>query len=80
MAAVAINFVSACLGGTHIIVTVSIDGGPVRQFILSDDDIRTPISADDQLDALRALLRIHMRGKTRLEAKADLQTGINMVI
>lgn len=56
---------------------VSRDGGANGTFDLMGSDIMTNLSNEE---AVLALLRIRMRGKTRNQARTDLQAGFTVTI
>lgn len=80
MASIAITFQSVCAGGCHLFVGASIDGGATQNLRLDRNDLLTQLTAAEAPDILTNLLRIHMRGKTPAQAKADLQAGITMTV
>lgn len=72
-----------CSGGGHADVTVSLNGGAVRHFVYTVDDIRASLasmSADDQAAAALAILKLHFAGKTRAQIGTEFQSPVTVTI
>jgi hypothetical protein len=78
---IAFNLVDVCPGGGHFTVGVSRDGGPVRNFIYTADDLISNLGQiDEPSDVALAMLKLHFVGMTRAQARAALQAGITITI
>lgn len=77
MASYVFTLNSICGGGEHVRVTVARDGGASADFDVSGTEIMRDMPNDE---AVAAILRMRMRGKTRLQARNDLQAGFTVTI
>ena len=78
MATAIITMTAACAGGNHLTVTVRINGGAIRTFGYSVDDMREPITTEAIQDTELLMARFHCAGMTRAQAKTALQAGITV--
>lgn len=72
-----------CAGQNHAHLSVTENGGPVRQFTFEAEDLMialNPITLDQAHDALSVILRYHFKGRTKLQIRNELQAGIELVI
>lgn len=78
MTTVTYTFVSRCAGGGHTALDVQLNGGAVRHFVYTTDEIRAPLSSltpDEREQAALLILKIHMAGKTRAQIVSEFQAG-----
>jgi hypothetical protein len=80
MAAVVFGLDHICGGGEHVKVTVVKDGGASRSYSFTSTDLLDPLTEDQLMGAALVLLRFRMQGKTRLQARNDLQAGFTVTI
>lgn len=83
MATLTFAYVNDCAGGGHVNFTVRLNAGAVQSFHITMDEFLAPLSqlTQEERDLLaQTLLKIRMAGKTRAQAKADLQAGFTVTI
>jgi hypothetical protein len=80
VATIQFTFVSVCAGGDHLRVNVNVDGTALNNLALNADEVLTQIVADEAPRLATDILRIRMKGKTRAQARADLQAGFTITI
>ena len=78
--AVTITLDSVCSGGDHITLGVTVNGGQTRTFAFNVDDAREPIGADEIRSTALTIVKLHCKGMSKAQAKASLQSGIDLVI
>lgn len=77
---IVVSLDSVCAGGSHLALGIAVDGAAARHFTFDADDVRSPIAADDLQDAIRVILRAHFKGKTRAQARTELQSGFTVIV
>lgn len=83
MAALGYQFVENCAGGGHTTIAVSFNGGAAKNVVYTTDELRQPLSAltTDERETLALLvLKLHFAGKTRAQAKTELQSGVTVTL
>ena len=75
-----ISLGSVCAGGNHATVNVARDGGTVRSFVYTADELLELNDPNDLQRAVLTIIRWREEGKTKLQMRNDLQTGFNVVI
>lgn len=80
MATVQVSLNQICAGGGHVHFNFAVNGGSPRSLILDTDDILAPIAEDDIKSAALVILKLRMRGKTRQQARSDLEAGFTVTI
>ena len=61
-------------------LAVSVDGGAVRLVDMDTDRVAQPISEEDTETVLAAILKLYAKGKTRVQIRNGLQTGLVVTI
>lgn len=78
---VAVTLESVCAGQGHAHLSVSVDGGAARPVTVEVDEVLGGLDWTDAKAALVMILRLHFRGRTKAQARAEFQAGpINLVI
>lgn len=72
MASATIVFNSACPGGAHISLDVTINAGQTRTFSYTADEVRSAISVAEIREVALTMAKFHCGGMTRAQAKAEL--------
>lgn len=81
MTTVVIGPATICHGGGHVHTSWQINGaGPVRDVHYDTDDLRGSPSIEEVREAVRTMLRGHIMGMTRAQARAVLEAGITIAI
>lgn len=80
MATVTFDFVSACSGGDHVKVDVSVNGGAARRLNLTAQEFFDPLPPEDAETIARGLLRLYRIGKTMGQFKTALASGIAVTV
>lgn len=70
----------ACSGGEHLAIDVNVDGLQLNDVGVGATELLTPLTVDDAPAMATALLRVHFKGKTRAQARAELQAGITLTV
>lgn len=78
--AVGITLTGICAGQNHIHLSVAVNGGQARAVTYEVDELAEPLSQDEGHRIVRDLLRLHFRGRTKAQAKTELQAGFTLVI
>lgn len=79
MATVSIILSSACAGGGHLSLGVTVNGNP-QTIAYTVDEILQAEPADLIHDLVLALLRLHCQGMTRAQARLAIQAGFTVTI
>lgn len=72
-----------CNNGGHVSYTVRMNAGALQPFNITMDEFLAPLSQLTQVErdlVASVLLKLRMTGKTRAQAKADLQAGFTITI
>jgi hypothetical protein len=78
MAAALIKLQSACAGGEHVVIRLTI-GANNTDFNYQADDFVGPIASFEEKRVFALILsRWHCQGMTRAQMKAELQNGIDV--
>lgn len=77
---VSITFDSACSGGGHTALAVSVNGGASRALHADTDDLLVPLSADERHQLAEMLVRAKVGGMTRAQARAAMLAGISVTL
>lgn len=83
MATLQFQYVGECLSGGHINFTVRLNAGALQPFNITMDEYLAPLSQLTQVErdlVASVLLKLRMTGKTRAQAKADLQAGFVITV
>ena len=80
MATLTITLESRCSGGEHVGIGLVLDGQAKRVVMLYGTELVSALSEDEIADALRAVLRLYARGKTRPQFFTGLQAGIAVAV
>jgi hypothetical protein len=71
---------TVCAGGGHVHVNWRLNSGQVREVVYDTDDLRGTPSREETEQALRTILRGHLMGLTRPQARTLLEAGITIAI
>ena len=80
MTTVVIAPATLCAGGGHVHTSWQINAGPVRAVPYGADDLRGTPSTEEVREAVSTILRGHLSGMTRPQARALLEAGITITI
>lgn len=80
MTTVTIGAATICAGGGHVHTSWQLNSGPVRDVDYITDDLRGTPGLDEVKDAIRTILRGHIMGMSRAQARAALEAGITITI
>jgi hypothetical protein len=69
-----------CAGGGHVHVNWRLNAGQLREAVYDTEDLRGTPSRDETEQALRTILRGHLTGLTRVQARTLLEAGITVTI
>jgi len=76
-----IAFVAVCAGQNHLTVDATIQGVGTKRLTFEAAEITDPLNAeDDGRRIIRDLIRMHLRGLTLSQAKAEMQAGFTITI
>lgn len=78
MATISIAVTGICAGGGHVSATVQLNAGQARPVMWDADDLRGSPTQEEMRDAVRTILRAHLMGMTRAQARAALEAGITV--
>ncbi len=77
MASATISLLSACAGGEHVNVRLTV-GANNFDFSFAIDQLRDAITAEERQLVTSVMARFHCQGMTKAEAKTELQAGIQV--
>lgn len=77
--AVNITLQGICTGQNHLHMDVTVNGN-TRNYTFEADEILAPITEEMIRDTIVTVLRLHLRGLTKLQARNTLQAGVNLSI
>jgi DNA-nicking Smr family endonuclease len=77
--AVNITLQSVCAGQNHLHMSVTV-GNTTREYTFEADEVLAPITEEMIRGTIVTVLRLHLRGMTRLQARNTLQAGVNLSI
>ena len=80
MATVNIKAVGVCGGGEHVSIEANLDGGPVQATVFAVAQMTEVLTAEDVAATVLPLIRLHARGKSVAQLRADLLVGISVTI
>ena len=83
MATLGYQFVANCAGGGHTTIAVSLNGGAAKNVVYTTDELLAPLNtltADEREMAALVILKLHFAGKTRAQAKTELQSGVTVTL
>ena len=80
MATLTVSNVTLCAGGGHVHADVRLNQGQARSVAWDADDLRASPSAQDVLDAVKVVVKAHLMGMTRAQARAALEAGITISV
>lgn len=79
MATVAITS-SVCVGGGHLHVSAVLDGAAAREFGFTVDEVRGALPAEVIEAAVLVILRLHLKGMTRVQARNAMIAGFTVTV
>ncbi len=78
MASATITLQSACAGGDHLVVRLTV-GANNFDFQYTMDEMRDTITAEERRAATSIIARFHCQGMTKAQARAELESpGISV--
>lgn len=77
---VSITHDSACAGGGHTALSISVDGGPARLLRVDTDDLLVPLSPNERHQLAELLVRARVGGMTRQQARTALTLGVSVTL
>lgn len=83
MATLTYAYDDECSTGGHVNFTVRLNAGAPQPFSITIDEFLAPLSqlTQEERDMVaQTILKLRMTGKTRSQAKADLQAGFTVTI
>jgi hypothetical protein len=80
MAVIIFGLDHICGGGEHVSITANKDGGGSKTFHYTSNDMLDPLTDEQFHEAALVVLRLRMQGKTKLQARNDLQAGFTVTI
>ena len=83
MATISFILDTACAGGGHAHVDMSLNGGAAQHISVTMDDLRQPLSdmTDEQRETVAVfLMRLKLTGLTRAQVRTALQNGFAVTI
>lgn len=83
MATLAYSLDTACTGGGHAHVDVSLNGGAAQHFTYTVDELRSPLSAltqDEREFAALVIAKLHLAGMTKVQARNALNAGFTVTL
>lgn len=79
MTTLVVSQVSRCAANTHIAFDVSV-GARTKRLVLHVDELRAVPDPNEVAAALRLILRLALRGKTRAEVRALFAAGFTISV
>ena len=80
MAVVQIQATATCEGGEHVTIQARLDGGAPQMTVFTVATMTEALTADDVAATVLPLIRLHARGKTLAQLRADLLAGISVTV
>ena len=80
MATITISNASVCSGGGHVAATAQLNALPARVVHWLADELRATPSADELRDAAAVMIRAHLMGMTRAQARTVLEAGLTITV
>ena len=80
MTTITISPSTICTGGGHVHTSWQLNVGPVRQVVYDTDELRGSPSLEEAHAAVRTIIRAHIMGLTRAQARTILEAGISVTI
>lgn len=80
MASVAVTFGAICPANNHLRLSASLDGSPARQFALLADDLLEAWTPESAEAAVISLLKLHFKGRTRAQIRAEIINGLSLTV
>lgn len=77
---VSITYDSACAGGGHTTLAVSIDAGASRALHVDTDELLVPLTPDERHQLAEMLVRAKVGGMTRAQARTAMLAGISVTL
>jgi hypothetical protein len=71
---------TACTGGGHVTLTWQLNAGQSRVVVYDTDDLRGTPPREEAEQAIRTILRAHLAGLTRAQARNLIEAGITITI
>lgn len=80
MSTLTITLDHVCTGGDHLTPGLVLDGQTKRSVNVMRPEVLAPLSEQEIVAAMKALIRLHARGKTNAQVRNNLQAGIVVTI
>lgn len=80
MTTVAFMLDRACEGAGHVHMDVTVNSGEVQHLTFMVDELRSPLTLGEGATIVLTLMKLHLLGMTRAQARASLQAGFVVTI
>lgn len=80
MSTLTITLDRVCAGGDHMTLGLVLDGQAKRTAEVYRPDLLAPLTEVEIAAAMKVLVRLHARGKTNSQVRANLQAGVVVTV